>query len=201
MAGCVHVARVPFATLTSDPPMIVGRCSLLVGWLAGRFAWVGGGSVGDLCSVEICFARQAKHASWGSPLRAAPAPRARRAAPGPSDVGVHRDTGRPYVRPSNMANRTTCPIHHTCTAIPITPHPAGGRRALRARRPRDRVSSISKVRTSGKNIGGSRLTVPKVPLATCPAGVTCPEGAPRDAGRPRGGPPRNHPPTGSNRPV
>ncbi len=64
-----------------------------------------------------------------------------------SDVCVHRDTERPYVHTSNTANRTTCPIHHTCTTIPITPHSAGRRRALRARRPRsglDQVSSISR---------------------------------------------------------
>src|SRR6266496_6761733 len=40
------------------------------------------------------------------------------------------------------------------------------------------------------------VSVPKVPLATCSAGLTCPEGAPRDAGGPLGGPARNHPPTG-----
>src|SRR6266498_6023717 len=44
------------------------------------------------------------------------------------------------------------------------------------------------------------VSVPKVPLATCSAGLTCPEGAPRDAGGPLGGPSRNYPPTGSEVP-
>src|SRR6266498_1028770 len=43
------------------------------------------------------------------------------------------------------------------------------------------------------------LNIPRVPLATCPAGLTCPEGAPRDAGGPLGSPSRNHPPTGTKR--
>ncbi len=135
-------------------------------WLAGRFAWIGGCSVGNLCSVGDLLCAASNPRCAGKPGSAGPrcAGRARSARPlsrrrvgdmadaakGPfrtlsvryapfeaspvsrkmrlsrhrrchtSDVGGHRDTERPYAHPSNTANRTTCPIHHTCTTIPIT---------------------------------------------------------------------------------
>src|SRR6266496_5154420 len=90
--------------------MIFGRCSLLVGWLAGRFAGVGGRSVVDLCSVEICFAWQAIPASRGSP-----------ASPGAQRPAIHlmwAYIGTLSVPMSTQATRPTAPhaqpphLHH-----------------------------------------------------------------------------------------
>ncbi len=136
--GCVCWLSCP---LSPDPPD--DRWSLFSSrrWLAGRLPGSVVVRLETFVRVEICFAWQAKPASWGSP-----------ASPGPlrgrchtSDVGGNRDTERPYSHPCNTANRTICPTHHTCTTVPITAPCVRGRRALRALRPRSRLDQVSSI--------------------------------------------------------